>query len=718
VARALVAVATPETAASLFSLLWLVLAAPAGAYLASSFGVSRRGAVVAAFALPLMGTSIDLVLHGPYVVAPALTAAAWGGARNLRRRHQPRARDVVMLASALALLALHGDLQTAFLAGMLAVAEGVASLVKRRGKGLGTRFVPIGAAALAGTLLAGLQIVPSAGLGSAVARAHGVESTTVDALELPEALGALLPVVAYRRVDDGASIVTAFHGDRGARIGWNSSPFLGALAIAALLSMLGVKRGRPVAALALIALLLALGTPLLTAATTLLPPLALFRYPAKYFALTSLCAPIALALAVDATRSVRLRRRIALVCGAVAALLVLALAVVVVEGPHIDLAASRVATHAPDPALSSLRGSVLLALCTSLVFAAAAALGLGLWGRASTSSHPSRWVGLWLAALALLELGVAAARALPLSAPLFTGDAPLVAARPLQALPAGALLCIGHDVKAVHLASAAGELQLAGDTVADVLDGKPNIGACGGPPTPDDYMPSSQHTVVRLSRYLQDEAHGVLGPARALGCTHVVTRADVSAQSASLTRVPLAPSPGAPVYALVDALPDVAVAPSPQLVQDEAALLAAITTSSTSAQLLALVDDPASTLALRSRPALPDGARAGAVSARFDDDTHGIVTVTGSGGAVIALRRAWWPGWTATQAGAPIATVRVAGHGLGLVVDDVARGPIELRYSVRFLAGGIASAAAGALVLAALACVLLAQRRRRARQTT
>ncbi len=722
------AVLSPEAAASFFSWAWLVLAAACGAYFAGSFGASWRGRLAGGLAQALFGTTVDLVLHGPYVIDAALLPLCWGGARNLRRLHEARGRDVAAVAAGLGLLALDGSLQMAFAAGCLVVAEGVAAAVGPRRSGRDAppgpprspspspsspsrrgRALLLAASALAGTLLACAQLLPSAGLGGAVARVHGVESTTAWPLKLPEALGVVLPLIAYHRFDDGATLVSAWHGGA-ARIAWTSSPFLGAIACAALLALAvpWVRRTRdgragfsglvraarwprrsgPLVVVAAVSLALATASPLLTVALAVIPPLRLFRYPAKYFELTSLCAAAAVALVVDAAaRSPGVRRRMRAALGVVAALLAVAAVVVVVERGAVDAAAARAATRAPVDALPSLFTGALTALGRSLGFSVVALLAL---------SRPR--TARFLPVIAVAEIALAAAGALPFSRPVL--DVP----RPLQALPAGAELCIGHGIRAVHLDDAGGDLQLTGDTLADVIDGKPNIGACGGPATPDDYMPSAQATVVRMSRYLLDEEHGVIGPARALGCTHIATRAPV----VGLTRVPLA-APAPPVFAVPDALPDVAVARHPRLVEDTEVLLRDIAASTSAAGALSLVDDPGDALGDR---ALPDGAGAGDVVARFASPTAGTVTMGGSGGAVVVVRRQWWPGWRAEQAGAALPVVRAAGRELAVVVDDVRRGPVTLRYEVRGLAAGLAASGAGALLLAAL--VLLAARRRRA----
>jgi hypothetical protein len=706
-----------ENAATAFSWLWLVAAAPAASFLAASFGGRRRARFIAGVAQPLLGTSIDLVLHGSFLVEAALVPLIWAGARNLRRRATLRARDAIAIAIGFALLTVHGDLFMDLVAGVLVVAEAVAAVLSRPKR---SRTTALASAAFAGLLLSCIQLAPSIGLGGTVQRAHGVESTTVWPLEMPEALGVLLPVRAYERVDVGATLTTAWLRDTDARVEWNSTPFLGALALAALLASIFARRTRPLAIAALVATLFALGaqTPIFPIATRLVPPLALFRYPAKYFELTSLCAAIALAILVEAApRSALVRRRLRTALAIVAGLVVVALVVLVVSRDSIDAAAAHVATHAPFAGMPSLWSMLVTAAIQSTSFAVA---GILLASRSRLSKL--------LPIAALAEIVLAGFAAMPTSTPILSG--PTQAPRPLQSLPANSMVCIGREILARHIDATAPDgsrvdLQLLGDTIADVIDNKPNIGACGGPSFPDDYMPSSEHTVVQLSRYELNEQLGLLGAAIALGCTHLATRTtfvDAEHDAAHFGLVPVAlpreSSAGAPnVYAISDALPEVAIARNAHVVADEPALFAKITQANGAADILAIVDDPASALA-HGEPgshdvAVPDGSGVTRVDATFTSARDGNIALGGTGGAVVVMRRQWWPGWTALQNGVELPVVRVGGRELAVVVDDVTRGNVELHYRVRGLAAGLALFAIGAALLAATAAII----RRRARRS-
>jgi hypothetical protein len=711
-ARAL-AFLSAEDRASAFTWLWLVLGAASMTYLARSFGLSRRARTAAAIAWPLCGTALDLVLHGPYVVDVALVPLVWGGLRNLRRRSQARARDACAVALGLGLTALHGGFQACLWLGLLGVVEAAFALGRRPRVGPRPfeRALVVGAALASGTLLACLQALPTLGLGGAAARAGGVESTAVWSLGAPEAFGVLWPLVATARSATGASLVTAWEGSIGARPEWNVSPFLGLVAVAAVVVVLRARRARPLVALAAVSGLMAVGTatPFYGAMLTLIPPLQLFRYPARIFVLTSLAVVVLAALALDAaSRSVRARKALAIALGALCGLSVLVCAALMVQRDVIDAAELRVAMRAPFAGEPSLMGLVLSAVGrTTLLSIAVAAL---FW-RASTVPR---------APMAVLALPLSLALGVPVIAsygsPLFAAARQPPLARPALSLPARNApdapplqVCIGRSVKALHVDLADRPLAAEGDVLVDIADHKPDLSRCGGPATPHIGLPSSQRATLALSRAI-DEERGVLMPARALGCTHLVSRGTVT--DVGLVRVPIdAPPFTAPFFAITDALPDASVVRAPRVVaSDDHAIVEAVLDAADGAALMQIVDDPSGALTARPAP-LPDGARAGAVHASFLRPDSGTVRVEGEGAAVVMVRRPWWPGFVAEQAGNPVPVVRIAGAQLGLVVDDVSAGPVSIAYRARNLGGGVGAALAGALLLFAL-CVALTRLRR------
>ncbi|MBI1946550.1 MAG: hypothetical protein HYS27_12685 [Deltaproteobacteria bacterium] len=681
---------SPETAATLFTCVWLVVAAFAASWLGRVFGLTRTASIALGLAHVLSGTTLNLILHGPHVVTAALVPLVWAGARALRRDHGHQAHAILGVVLGLGLLALHGELQAALWAGLIGTAEGIAAMAKRRRRRAVTTLV---AALACGTLIAGLQVLPSLDLRSAAARARGVTDLAAWPLELPEAFGVLLPNVALARTDVDATLIQAWRGTRMARAGWNIGPFVGVVALAAALSVVRARRARAPATLALASLVLALGdqTPLYRLALWLCPPLSLFRYPSKYFALTSLALLLLAAIALDVVaRLPRVRRTVQVAGAALGALCAAGAAGLFASRTSIDAAALAVAGRAPFPGTASLTTVLVVAAVTSALFGAL--LVLVLWRRRTAG---------WAVFILVLELARAAPAALPWSGPWLDGARP----RPLLALPADAVLCAGRQLVATHVDAADRDLGAEGDLLADFMDHKTNFQQCGGPGAPHDFLSTSQRPTVLFSRTLLDEEGGVLGPAIALGCTHVSSR---GAPSPALVPVALAEAPpfAARIFALTDPLPRATVAPRPSLIADEDELIRRVVGATSAGEVLALVDDPTG----RVHRLLPDGTAARVTGARFDGPARGVVELAGTGGAVVVLRQPWWPGWRAQQGGAALDVVRVAGVQLGVVVDDVAAGPVALRYHLPLLPAGVASAALG---VGALGVLLVRARARR-----
>jgi hypothetical protein len=220
---------------------------------------------------------------------------------------------------------------------------------------------------------------------------------------------------------------------------------------------------------------------------------------------------------------------------------------------------------------------------------------------------------------------------------------------------------------------------------------------------PNLYLTTSQYATLRLSKNLMDASTaGGVQVARALGCTHLLV-----AHRAHDSLVPF--SEGAAsgrLFAVPDPLPAVSVARRPVRVGRLRETFRALLDGGSAADAVRWIDDPA-----RGAPiALPagDGVRLAAVTWR--GATAGTITAQGEGGAVLVLRRPWWPGWTATQGGRSLPTLRAAGTQLAVVVADVNAGPLTLRYRVSGLGLGAGLSALGLAALGALA-VALSRRR-------
>ncbi len=110
--------------------------------------------------------------------------------------------------------------------------------------------------------------------------------------------------------------------------------------------------------------------------------------------------------------------------------------------------------------------------------------------------------------------------------------------------------------------------------------------------------------------------------------------------------------------------------------------------------------------------ALPAGDGVREADVTWHRATRGTLTARGTGGAVLVLRRPWWPGWTARQRGLPLPTLRAAGVQLAVVVADVNAGPVALEYRAWGLGVGAGLSALGLAGLGALTLALSRRRRR------
>lgn len=721
-----------ELAASLFVIIHLALAAAAATQLARAKGISRIHAFAFGVAFATCGSVLDLILHGPYLVGAAGLALAWAGASAHRRPvSQLQLSATVMLALGPALLLLSGELQSL----------GVALAIVLLELALQARRIAIFAhgmlAFASGTLIGGAQLLLSLALASATSRAARVTDPYVWSLEPLQLIGVVWPGDLIEQAANGASLLTAGTGDALARPPWNLSPFLGVPVLALACVAVAVVAHRLVAPraqkgphspgrarvrartrmvvpslVAVFATLFALGnaTPVLGVALTLVPPLGYFRYPAKYFVVASLALLLlafhVVALASRASRTARARR---FVQGAlVASLLACAVGVVVAiaQREHVDALAAAVAARPPWPGVPSL-GALLVSR---------AAFAFALAALATLVAFKDARQGAALPLVLALGLVVPFARGLPTGEPLTAlpargADASLTVAAARAQSPGAPppLLCHGRGIGARHVDRADEPLGIEGDMIVDWLDHKPNMHQCQDIAVPHAAMASSQAPTYTLATTL-DETAAVPAHAWALGCTHVATRAAPDSLAALDTDAAIAPAAGvdAPVYPLrahARTL-DVAVARAPRFFASSAEVLAALSTTLAAPHDVAnLIDDPLHRLKDRAgTTSLPVASPSLQANATWLSTTQATVTLSGAqGGAVIALRRPWWPGFTATQAGAPVTVVRASGVQLAIVVDDVTRGDVLIEYRVRNARAAGASFAAGCLLFAVVA---------------
>jgi len=680
----------PELAASLYVSLHLTLAAGAAALLARELGGGRRAALATGVAFALCGTVIDLTLHCPYLCAALWLPLGWAGTRSLLRERTPW--GAAALGGSLGLLVLGGEPHSALLLGLVAAVEVGALAMRRSPPGRTVRgALWVGAAGVGGVLVSAAQTLATLGLRTTSARGAGVGVDARWALDGVKALALVVPVSVLEDAAHGDSVWSAWTGERLSGNLWNASPYLGALLLTGAVVGAWTRTRNTAAVVGFTALAMAAGErlKLLPLLTRVLPPLGLFRYPEKYLTLASLAFVV---LGVHAwslsRRSARVRAALRRGVWVALAGLVALLVVTLLRRADIDQAAARVAVPLLNlttlPPLSSLlAGRVAVA-------AVVAALGALLL----TSPRRARW-GL---ALIAGDLGLFAAWSMPLAPPVLAVRSPYE-----DALPPGAMLCHGIGLSPYVPAVPGHTTGIRRGAVYNRVELRANVHQCTAVGTPNLYLTTSQYATLRLSKTLIDASTaGGTQVARALGCTHVLV---AHRAHDSLVPFPLGVS-RARLFAIPDPLPAVSVARRPVRVGRLRETFRGLLQGSGAADAVRWLDDPT-----RAAPsALPAGDGVREADVTWHRATRGTLTARGTGGAVLVLRRPWWPGWTATQRGVPLPTLRAAGVQLAVVVADVNAGPVTLEYRVWGLRLGAGLSALGLVALGALAFALSRRR--------
>lgn len=683
---------SPELAASLYVSLHLSLAAGAAALLARELGGGRRAALATGLAFALCGTVTDLILHSPYLCAALWLPLGWAGARALLRDRTPW--GAAALGGSLGMLVLGGEPHSALLLGLVAAVEVGASAT--RGSPLRRTLrgaLWVGAAGVVGALVSAAQTLTTLGLRASSARGAGVGVDARWALDGLKALGLVVPVSLLEDAAHGASVWSAWTGERLSANLWNATPYLGALVLTGAVVGAWTRTRGTAAVVGFTALALAAGERLgvLPLLTRVVPPLGLFRYPEKYLTLASLAFVVlgvqAWSLARrDARVRAALRRGLWVAVAGLGALL----AVTLLRRADIDHAAGRVAV--PPLNLTNLPSLSSLLAGRVAVAAAVAALGALLL----RAPRQARW-GL---ALLVGDLALFAAWSTPLAPSVLAVRSPHEGA-----LPPGAMLCHGIGLTPYVPAVPGHATGAQRDAVYNRVELRPNVHQCTRVAAPNLYLTTSQYPTLRLSKTLMDASTaGGVQVARALGCTHILV-----AHRAHASLVPVSEG-AAPtrLFAIPDALPTVRVARRPVWVRRLRETFRALLEGGGADDAVRWLDDPN-----RGAPAaLPTGEGVREAAVTWHRATAGTLTAQGHGGAVLVLRRPWWPGWTATQGGRALPTLRAAGVQLAVVVADVGAGPVALEYRAWGLGAGAGLSALGLAGLGALTLALSRRRRR------
>jgi len=649
-------VSDPELAASLWTIVHLGLAGWAGALLGARSGLSRSSALALGAAYVLSGTVLNLILHGAYISGAAWMPLVWAGALGTFRATSLR-RGPVELSVGLGMLLLAGELQGFAIAAALALAELVRARPPRRA-------VLLGSLALGAGLMVGMmQWLPTFGLRDAIARSGGLslENQTLWSLGMPEALGVVWPGVTSARFSSGATLFQLWTGAADTRVPWNPTPYVGvSVLVLGLVAAWRTKQTRWWAFGATALLLMALGanTPVYGLVQTLVPPVGLFRYPAKYF------APAGLALMLGALHVLQHvpRDRVVLAVLVGAALISLGgVGWVVLNTPELQAVSDSFTFGVrtlpgvrPEPgAWLQQRGLQATLFVIVLVL---------VWQRAPRLAP---WV-------LVADLALAAPFHVEPLEPILAFDAP----RTHLGTAMDTVLCTDPAFPSSRLDSPDRDWGLSGVTLVQRMQLKSDLQQCGGPAVPQHYLSSATAPTVRLWRQHLSDPASIMQAATALGCTHVATTHPVPGTSVpDETPAGIAPPvtklsvPRAPV-----------VVTDPVLHPDADAALDAALTGGSVAEVLRHLDDPSGSW---TGGTLPDGVG----QAEVDGGALEAFSLAKGPTGVVVLSRPWWPGWQAWDGDRALPVLRAAGVRLAVVVDRPSR--VSVVYVPPLLEAGL-----------------------------
>jgi hypothetical protein len=686
--RWLVLAFPPDTALNLGVAVHLAVAAAGAAWLVRTHGVGVQASACAGVAYAACGTVACQVGHATYIVGAAWLPVMWAEARCATRFRAGGGAPVALALSAAACL-LGGEPQSFVVAGGVVGVECLRCLARRRGRALASvgRVALALAAALA---LAMPQWLPAWREMALTHRAQGFRAAEALKWSFTSAewLGALAPGI-LRQPLQGETTWWKLLADGGPSMAWNSSTYLGPLLL--VVSWLGItqRRTRVAAVVYLGALVLAVGDalPVLPWLLDAVPPVSVFRYPAKFLVVASLAAVVVAVVTLSrwgrtaGGRGLLRTGGVALLAGMGAVGAVAWAAADVLDGLPLG--------SAPDADLPTVSRALVVAVGTG---AAPLAIAVGVCWR---SARWARWTPL----LAALDVLLAAPLAVDVGPPLATRASPL---RALAQPPGQAVLCHHADLLS-HQFHVPGDYSAWPQAHWARFVAYPTLHACDGLVSGLSY--SSLQTAVNRTLAAAVSADWAWA-ARALGCTHLVTGRPPRDGTVHRLWPGQAGGSGGDVaqavnlFGVEDPVPPAFVSRAPRLLVGEGEVVAALEAGRESPALLAVVDDPLGRLGDTS---LPDGAGVVDVRVEWAGRSRPTLTATGHGGGVLGITSSFQVGWRARQAGQQLPVVRAAGSHVAVVVADVAAGPVELAYQPPGLEDGILLALLGVAVLAALA---------------
>jgi hypothetical protein len=683
------ALLAPGASLDALAVVHVALAAMGGALVARRIGASAAAAAVAGLAYGGSGYVLGMSGNFMYLVGAATapwTIAALHGAATAARAGLPLA------AAATAAILFAGDPQWAAVAAAMGLGLAAAAA--------GARGLARAAAAIAiGLALAGVQLVPTFALWSETARAHGLiaEGTGEWALSPWRLVELVAPGFFSGR--PGASLVAPVYmwlGRPGERfvIPFAPSVFVGGIALALALAGARVRRfGRPLAAVAIVSLWLALG-PALGADSVVghLPLWGSLRYAEKLVGPLTLAVALLAALGTDRVASVPPRR---LAWVAAAATLAAAMA----AGAVWSWSAT-----AADPL-----GKEAAPLARAHLLAGLVHLAVGLAAAAAAAALAVRWEGIArrlpsvVAALVLAEAAAASPFALHAGAPDARNGAPL------RQLVTGERARLVQPVPVPRGFGPAALDESDRLALVESAMGLPSYNVAVGLDTFDGYTGLMPRRFKRLDLALDAFGDHRFAAMRRFAVTHAILPGAMEAAFDDRARIAVdggQPMPPASPWFRAWALPH----------RPWAFFASSIVPASTEE---AAVPEVLRAIATGSREVVVEGeaVRApapGRVLRVERGDAWVRIEAESDGEALLVVNDAYWPGWQARLDGRP-ADILCADTLVRAIPWPAGRHALEMRYEPRELRLGIAMSAVGALALVGAIAVGARGRRGRAR---
>ncbi|MBI3178520.1 MAG: hypothetical protein HYZ27_02595, partial [Deltaproteobacteria bacterium] len=317
----------PDSATSLVQVLHLAIGAASTTWLLRTFRCSAVSSAAGGVAFALSGTCLDLIVHSCYIVSAAWIPLAWAAARSVQQglavagiqsRRVPMILKALALATACLGLLFGGDPQGFGLVAAIVLFESAVQLPSALRGARGSARPNSLSLALLGSLVTCVVVASSfaialfQGLGSLDELSLGFRGAGMSADEvLSWSLsrdywaGLILPGWSSSPVDPGVTARSLWfeprHPNHFDLIEWNRVPYLGALALAAIIPSATVRRARGPLAIFLVGLAFAFGRDGLVLPKLLdwIPAVGTFRYPAKYMLVTTLAAVVISVIVID-----------------------------------------------------------------------------------------------------------------------------------------------------------------------------------------------------------------------------------------------------------------------------------------------------------------------------------------------------------------------------------------------------------------------------------